>query len=83
VGFGKEADQIGAIRNRSEWSQYAVGLLRNFQAALFQDGGGGVERLRFLLYPKGLSEGDRNWVRGHMGGVRWLGEDGRERGEQA
>jgi DNA repair photolyase len=73
AGFCREADAIAQIRHQQEWSSYVTRLLNNVQEALRAFGA--LEKLRFLLYPSRLSPGDRNWIRDHGEGVRWLGDD--------
>jgi DNA repair photolyase len=73
AGFQKEAAAVGTIRRQEAWSHYVRNLVANIQEALRRVGA--LEKLRFLLYPGRLSESDREWIREHPEGVRWLGND--------
>jgi hypothetical protein len=76
----------GLLFHRNDFSgaafeaEQAVDLLSNIQETIRRRDANGkrMGKLRFLLCPGKLSEGDREWVRGHMEGVKWLGEDGME-----
>jgi DNA repair photolyase len=69
-GFLAEAEAILAIRKRKVWSAYVVALLQNLQKAMGKHMA--TEKLRFLLYPSGLSEPDRRTIRRDDAGVVWL-----------
>jgi len=69
-GYHEQARAIQAIRQRSTWSSYVVRLLQHVQQSMrrhFEIG-----RLRFLLYPSGLTPEDAQLIRGDDGGVVWL-----------
>ncbi len=68
--FLAEADAILAIRKRTIWSQYVVGLFQNIQQAMRTHMT--AEKLRFLLYPKGLAEKDHRAIEKDDAGVVWL-----------
>jgi DNA repair photolyase len=69
-GYKKEAEAIGAIRNREGWSQYVIGLLKNIQgsARRYFD----TDKLRFLLYPTRLQAEHLEQIRRDDAGVVWL-----------
>ena len=69
-GFAAEAEAIAAIRKRTVWSSYVVGLLKNLQQAMRKHMATG--KLRFLLYPKGLTDHDRQAIQKDDAGVVWL-----------
>ena len=71
AGFKAEATAVRSIRRTEEWSAYARRLLGTVQTELRAVGALG--KLRFLLYPKGLTAEDLAWVRKHDAGVKWLG----------
>ena len=70
AGFLAEADSISAIRKRTVWSQYVVALFQNIQQSMRKHMT--TEKLRFLLYPKGLAEKDRRAIKKDDAGVVWL-----------
>ncbi len=72
-GYHQQAQAIGAIRNRVPWSRYAVDLIRHLQCSVrkFHD----INKLRFLLYPNGLTSEDLAKVREDDAGVVWLGKN--------
>lgn len=70
AGFLAEADAISAIRKRTVWSQYVVALVQNIQEAMRAHMT--TDKLRFLLYPKGLAEKDRRVIEKDDAGVVWL-----------
>lgn len=72
AGFTAEARAVGQIRCQAEWSSYVTRLLDNVQSALRRCGA--LDKLRFLLYPSRLTDRDRQWIRDHGEGVRWLGK---------
>jgi DNA repair photolyase len=55
-GYDGEAKAIEKIRNREAWSHYVVGLVKNVQRSVRKYSK--ISKLRFLLYPKGLTEYD-------------------------
>jgi hypothetical protein len=71
AGFKAEADAVRAVRQARAWSTYVRRLLATVQAELRAVGA--LEKLRFLLYPKRLTDGDLAWIRTHNQGVKWLG----------
>jgi hypothetical protein len=73
AGFHTQADAVAEIRHRQGWSTYVTRLLNNLQQALRKFNA--LEKLRFLLYPTRLTQGDQNWIRTHGQGVKWLGND--------
>jgi DNA repair photolyase len=73
AGYRTEADAVGAVRHKVGWSPYATRLVRSVQDALRKRRS--LHKLRFLLYPAKLTEGDRTWIRSHAEGVKWLGQD--------
>ena len=70
AGYNAEAAAVDQIRHEIEWSGYVVRLVGNVQAALRAHGVLG--KLRFLLYPSGLTAKDAAWIRRHGEGVVWL-----------
>jgi hypothetical protein len=73
AGFRAEADALAEVRHQPAWSAYAAGLLRSVQDALRKRRS--LRKLRFLLYPAKLTEGDATWIRLHAEGVKWLGKN--------
>lgn len=71
AGYGAEADQVGSIRRRIDWSAYTRRLLERVQASLSRRHS--LSKLRFLLYPSRLTPADEAWIRDHSSGVKWLG----------
>jgi DNA repair photolyase len=71
-GYGRQAEAIGAVRNRVRWSRYVVDLIQRLQGSVrrFYD----IDKLRFLLYPDGLTAKDLARVREDDAGVVWLGK---------
>jgi DNA repair photolyase len=71
-GCRQQAEAISAIRNRVRWSRYVVDLIQHVQSSVrrFHD----IGKLRFLLYPSGLTPGDVARVREDDAGVVWLGK---------
>ncbi|MDP2897868.1 MAG: radical SAM protein [bacterium] len=70
AGHVAEAEAIGGIRKRENWSRYVVDLIRAVQQAMrdvFE-----VDRLRFLLYPSQLSPEHVNQIEQDDAGVVWL-----------
>ncbi len=72
AGFEEEARSVGAIRKRKNWSPYAADLIEKLQKAIKRYGMDG--KLRHLLYPKNLTDADRNRIRKNDADVIWLGE---------
>jgi len=71
-GCRAEAAAVGRIRNTREWSHYVVSLIINIQqsARTHSD----INKLRFLLYPSGLTPEDEARIMEDDAGVMWLGE---------
>jgi DNA repair photolyase len=71
-GHYEQAQAVGAVRNRAQWSQYVVALIQHLQESVrrFYD----TNKLRFLLYPSGLTPGDLATVRQDGAGIIWLGK---------
>jgi DNA repair photolyase len=72
-GYCRQAQAVGAVRNRAQWSRYAADLIQHLQcsARRFHD----INKLRFLLYPSGLTPEDLAKVRQDDAGVIWLGKN--------
>jgi DNA repair photolyase len=66
----QQAAAVEAIRQRKHWSPYVVDLIRNVQAAVRERDM--LNKLRFLLYPTGLTTGDRKLILKDDAGVIWL-----------
>lgn len=69
-GFPAEAQAISAIRKTKVWSSYAVRLLRNIQWAMRKHMT--TDKLRYLLYPKDLTDEDQDEIQKDDAGVVWL-----------
>jgi DNA repair photolyase len=71
-GHHEQAEAIAAIRNRERWSRYVVDLIQHVQCSVrrFHD----INKLRFLLYPNGLTSEDLARVTEDDAGVIWLGK---------
>jgi len=72
AGFEEEAKSVGAVRKKKNWSPYAADLVEKLQGSIERYGMDG--KLRYLLYPKNLTDADRNRIRKNDAGVVWLGE---------
>jgi hypothetical protein len=72
AGFEEEARSVGAIRKTKNWSPYAADLIQKLQRSISRYGMDG--KLRYLLYPKNLTDADRNKIRKNDAGVIWLGD---------
>jgi len=70
AGFEDEAVAIGAIRKATNWSPYVANLIGNIQASMRRHMT--TAKLRFLLYPKKLTQSDRARIRKANAGVVWL-----------
>ena len=70
AGHKEEAKAIQRIRKRTEWSHYVSELLTNVQESVRRHSS--LEKLRFLLYPKQLTEQDLATIRANDEGVIWL-----------
>jgi DNA repair photolyase len=73
AGFRDEADALAAVRHSVGWSAYTTRLLRSVQDTLKKRHS--LHKLRFLLYPARLTQGDTIWIRSHPEGVKWLGKN--------
>lgn len=73
AGFRSEAEAIGQIRNRAQWAQYTIELIRNAQRSVRRHYE--TSRLRILLYPSQLTCSDVEQIRTDDAGVVWLGKD--------
>jgi DNA repair photolyase len=69
-GFTAEAEAVHLIRKREHWSPYVAKLVADVQAAMRKYMG--VDKLRYLLYPTGLSEADLAQIKADDSGVVWL-----------
>ena len=69
-GFTAEAEAVSLIRQRRHWSGYVAQLVADVQTAMRKHMG--IDRLRFLLYPTGLTEADQSSIRKDDEGVVWL-----------
>jgi DNA repair photolyase len=72
-GYSTEAAAIEKIRHRVHWSKYVADLVGNVQASVrrYSD----ISKLRFLLYPKNLTDADRKRIEQDDAGVVWLGKE--------
>lgn len=72
-GYHEQAQAVGAVRNRTQWSRYVAVLIRHLQDSVrrFSD----TSKLRFLLYPSGLTPEDLDQVERDDAGVVWLGKE--------
>jgi DNA repair photolyase len=72
-GYHQQAHAVGAVRNRTQWSRYVVALIQHLQGSVqrFHD----LNKLRFLLYPSGLTPEDLAQVRQDDAGIVWLGKN--------
>jgi DNA repair photolyase len=79
-GHLKQAQAIGAIRNKVHWSQYVVNLIKRVQCSVrrLHD----ISKLRFLLYSSGLTCEDVVKIREDDAGIIWLNENVTEVGRQ-
>lgn len=66
-----EAEAIGQIRRRANWSSYVTELIANVQRAVRRCSD--ISKLRFLLYPWELVPDDRVKIEQDDAGVVWLG----------
>lgn len=64
------AQAVCAVRNKAQWSRYVADLIRHIQHSVrrFHD----LSKLRFLLYPDGLTPSDVAAIRRDDAGVVWL-----------
>jgi DNA repair photolyase len=71
-GHHEQAEAVSAVRNKAQWSRYVADLIRHIQHSVrrFHD----LSKLRFLLYPDGLTPSDVATIRRDDAGVVWLGK---------
>lgn len=71
-GYCQQAETIGAVRSKIHWSRYVVDLIKHVQYSVrrFHD----IGKLRFLLYPSGLTPDDLAKIRRDDAGIVWLGK---------
>jgi DNA repair photolyase len=71
-GYHEQAQAVGTVRNRAQWSRYVVALIQRLQDSVRRlcD----INKLRFLLYPAGLTPEDLAEVKQDDAGVVWLGK---------
>lgn len=71
-GYHEQAQAVGAVRNRAQWSRYVASLIQHLQGSVrhFYD----TSKLRFLLYPGGLTSEDLTRVKQDDAGIVWLGK---------
>lgn len=69
-GYEREAKATERIRRRDKWSQYVVDLIKDTLSAVrkYSD----INKLKFLLYSKGLIESDQAEIIQDDEGVIWL-----------
>lgn len=67
----KEAEAVGTIRTREQWSHYCANLIATVQSVMEELSV--LSMLRFLLYPNTLTVSDRRRISERDNGVRWLG----------
>lgn len=70
AGYVTEAEAVDAVRRTPKHSAYTRRLIQNVQRATREHGIS--KRLRFLLYPSGLTGGDESTIRKDDAGVIWL-----------
>ncbi|MCF7955181.1 MAG: radical SAM protein [Phycisphaerae bacterium] len=70
AGHHNEAAAIRQIRNRRNWSDYVVQLIKNVQQSVRESSD--INKLKFLQYPSGLKETDIAEIRIDDAGVVWL-----------
>jgi hypothetical protein len=69
--YHNEAKAVKAIRSQANWSQYVATLIRNLQQSVRKHSD--IKKLRFLLYPKGLTMKDLTEINNNDdAGVVWL-----------
>lgn len=72
AGYEKEAKAFEKIRNRKNWSRYVVNLVKNVQQSVRKHSD--ISKLRFLLYPSGVTPEDKARIQKDDAGVIWLGK---------
>jgi DNA repair photolyase len=70
AGFVSEAEAVDAVRHRPTHSAYTRQLIGHLQRAMRKHRI--IRKLRFLLYPSGLTETDKSAIRKDDTGVVWL-----------
>ena len=70
-GFASPVTAIASVRSQENWSAYVVRLVRNVQKAVRQHSA--IDKLRFLLYPSGLTAESIKEIQADDAGVIWLG----------
>ena len=70
AGYEKEAKAFQKIRKRKNWSHYVVNLVKNVQQSVRKHSD--ISKLRFLLYPSGLTPEDKAQIQKDDAGVIWL-----------
>jgi len=68
-----EANAVGRVRERRQWSQYVRSLISSVQQSVERHSD--LARLRVLLYPSRLLPEHAEEIRTHGAGVVWLGKD--------
>jgi len=71
-GHHEQAQAVVAVRDKAHWSRYVADLIRHIQGSVrrFHD----LSKLRFLLYPDGLTPSDVAAIRRDDIGIVWLGK---------
>lgn len=69
-GFEAEAAAVSNVRKTKNWSPYTADLIDNIQTAMRKHMT--IGKLRFLLYPSGLTPKDEARIRSADAGVVWL-----------
>ena len=71
-GYHEQAQAVGAVRKKVNWSRYVVALIQHLQDSVrrFYD----TSKLRFLLYPGGLTSEDLAQLKQDDAGIVWLGK---------
>ena len=70
AGFQGEAAEIQKIRNRKNWNNYVVELIRNVQDGVRKHSD--LSKLRILQYPKSLTKASITKIKQNDVGVIWL-----------
>lgn len=68
--YYEEAQAIQTITKRSDWSKYALELIKNVQSSVREHSD--INKLKFLLYPKGLVAEHREQIENDDAGIKWL-----------
>lgn len=72
AGFAREAEAVRQVRKRAAWSAYCTSLIVTVQRVMERFNA--IHKLRFLLYPSNLLDGDLLRIQGRDLGIRWLGK---------